>query len=1387
MGQFGEHLDFSGLFKLDVLLHLDIDTYSFYEVGLNKHFAFFGGEDLVLMYINARGERFQNDYTCDYPIHSMCFEPSGTWLLLLSDHNVLLIPFLPIFVPENTFDCKWSLSGLSVFPFDSNPKPSSVVWWLTKESQNIIIVGSKSGAIRFYSLESQETIAECKVSSEIIDLQMCFDDSLDLLALLISNGKSQQWKLVLEHRSFGYNWLQTQAQIDKDKKDSFMSFIKQLSKDKITFFIQGSKDDNKTQTVEHALKPTEYLPLFRKDSNNWALTAQYVNGRHFLTAFELNEGTLILESSEEHTPSRTYRPHVKKDGLYIQGLWSQRLIYLLKKNQLEIHSASYSVIQVDPLSGPKRESSYMCTVELIGDVRRAHLMSAKELVTATPGWREPTFLRDLELPRFAIEPCLIITSCGAYVFHTVSEPCEWLVGLIIRGGEGAEFSAGALAAPLPAVLRGSADMLMSRGNIATAQYLYSLSQSQLDGWVARLGAFGRMNELSTYRHVNNMGSLGNAAITIKLLAVLLKMGTNPERKFDTNTKYTSLSTTELLELSSVAAGLGLWDILPMFSIHCGSPHLLLAAIKSRKDICRGALGCLIREPCLVPLLLEENAQWLFDFIVGKCYTLDTTILKELCLWMNPLQDQLRPVIRDMKQGITSVYTTRMLDLISTFMHVVCAIESRHPCPDIHLEVTQAPETWKNHFAPKRSLSCGLAHWAVADEGNARIFMANTPVNTEIIGRVVEVACGRHHTLMLTENGVYAAGDNRFGQLGVGAAWAGGAGWAARAGGRALAVVRRWAAPLVALAAGHYHSAALDRGGRLYTWGWGIHGQLGLGTIDCQSEPQLVTKLQGRKVCAVGCGACHTVVVTVGGEVWAMGAGVFGQLGGGARHKSSLPVRVALPPAAGPARSLAVGYFHNLVLTTKGEVWCWGASPQQVRATHARQSAGLAAGHSPPAEPAPPVIPVPPYEPHLLPQLVDTHNVRGQVVRLAAGWHHSCIVDNYGTIYSWGLNFDGQLGSGDRKQVVIPTEIKIRSETEATEKTDIAKTPEIENPDVITQVLVACGGDFTIFVDDDGKIYACGNAHLQSNGERDKETNRVFMMKTTKRVIKIPTNRLSNKFLFQPIDRLDIMFPFELEDKKRDNIGPRMNPLNSLEDFDKTSWADDLILLLKPWINQNSLCSNLNVSAKLAYYNQLYTDCLKLFFDNLKCAPQENRIYVTHTELKEGDILDKERKYPLKDELKMAILSTMLKRIKEISLTILNEKECPEIDPSTYIHLPCCCNELLYLPNDGISKCNPNIPQDDISPKAAEIIDKCISLFPVDTNLWEVCFRLSKDFYIQNNLCVAELETVLRKYMETNPTTMAAAVMFSKDSVQYSQILTPKFYLNMCNKVLDTWG
>lgn len=49
------------------------------------------------------------------------------------------------------------------------------------------VVLLQTGTVTFYSLESQNIVGECKVPGEITDLQICFDDSLDLLTLLVRN------------------------------------------------------------------------------------------------------------------------------------------------------------------------------------------------------------------------------------------------------------------------------------------------------------------------------------------------------------------------------------------------------------------------------------------------------------------------------------------------------------------------------------------------------------------------------------------------------------------------------------------------------------------------------------------------------------------------------------------------------------------------------------------------------------------------------------------------------------------------------------------------------------------------------------------------------------------------------------------------------------------------------------------------------------------------------------------------------------------------------------------------------------------------------------------------------------------------------------------------
>ena len=69
--------------------------------------------------------------------------------------------------------------------------------------------------------------------------------------------------------------------------------------------------------------------------------------------------------------------------------------------------------------------------------------------------------------------------------------------------------------------------------------------------------------------------------------------------------------------------------------------------------------------------------------------------------------------------------------------------------------------------------------------------------------------------------------------------------------------------LVSISAGSYHSAAVDSTGSLWTWGWGVHGQLGLGDIEDEYLPRRVLDrdMIREVVVQAEAGYAHTIALT----------------------------------------------------------------------------------------------------------------------------------------------------------------------------------------------------------------------------------------------------------------------------------------------------------------------------------------------------------------------------------------------------------------------------------------------------------------------------------------------------------------------------------------------
>jgi RCC1 and BTB domain-containing protein len=86
--------------------------------------------------------------------------------------------------------------------------------------------------------------------------------------------------------------------------------------------------------------------------------------------------------------------------------------------------------------------------------------------------------------------------------------------------------------------------------------------------------------------------------------------------------------------------------------------------------------------------------------------------------------------------------------------------------------------------------------------------------------------------------------------------------------------------IVKLSLGYYHAAAINDKGQVFTWGRGINGQLGHGSILNEDSLRVVSALINQFMIDIACGESHSMSLTNKGEVFTWGGGQLGQLGHG---------------------------------------------------------------------------------------------------------------------------------------------------------------------------------------------------------------------------------------------------------------------------------------------------------------------------------------------------------------------------------------------------------------------------------------------------------------------------------------------------------------------------
>ena len=107
------------------------------------------------------------------------------------------------------------------------------------------------------------------------------------------------------------------------------------------------------------------------------------------------------------------------------------------------------------------------------------------------------------------------------------------------------------------------------------------------------------------------------------------------------------------------------------------------------------------------------------------------------------------------------------------------------------------------------------------------------------------------------------------------------------------------------------TAALTSEGAVYTWGSGLAGQLGHGTLGPCTMPKLVSHFcdAGLRVMSVSCGPYHTAATTQDGGLYTWGNGLFGKLGHGDTLAAYHPRRVTALEGSF-VTSVACGWWHT---------------------------------------------------------------------------------------------------------------------------------------------------------------------------------------------------------------------------------------------------------------------------------------------------------------------------------------------------------------------------------------------------------------------------------------------------------------------------------------------
>jgi len=277
-----------------------------------------------------------------------------------------------------------------------------------------------------------------------------------------------------------------------------------------------------------------------------------------------------------------------------------------------------------------------------------------------------------------------------------------------------------------------------------------------------------------------------------------------------------------------------------------------------------------------------------------------------------------------------------------------------------------------------------------------------------------------------------------------------------------------------VAAGDGLSVVVEDDGTAYTCG--VHGALCHRRLKQRSAPKMVASMNNKRVVFAAAGSTHVVLLTEDGEVWTAGLHGEGQLGHGStkslssllgeRASSSssddedpaerqLKPKLVAPMLGHSVVHAAAGAAHTVLVTDQGQVFSCGSNSGE----EASRSGGPLGLSGIEATNTPTIVPLP-------------ADIR--IVQAAAGESHTLLLSDTGSVYSMGTNLHGQLGVGGER----------RANEQATGAPEV-----IQGLAEAFIVRIAAGGDHSVAVSDQGRVWSWGAGDHGQTGHGDTTDRR----------------------------------------------------------------------------------------------------------------------------------------------------------------------------------------------------------------------------------------------------------------------------------------------------------